>query len=248
MDPRASGAPRPPVPPSRPAPPRLLDPILVAWERLDRRRRHIRPARAGAVLGLELRRHQGPDVVLGDDAMVRPGDLIGELHVDNVQARALAAGTGWLDGLRIGRSDLDAIAHWAAGRPPPDRPVAYHADGLLWPFAARVGFTVHSRRRTPRVWLGEWYFRWLLGHWSATGQPRLRQGHGQLRSADSWISAAALERRFGGPRRCPGAASRSRATVIGPAPGSPRSGCPSTSAPTRRVEGPGSVARDEGGE
>jgi hypothetical protein len=189
------------MPPSRPAAPSLLDPILVAWERLDRRRRHIRNARAGAVLGLELRRHRGPEVVLVDGTVVRRGDLVGELHVDNAHARALATGTGWLDGLRIGRGDLAAIARWAGGRPFPERPVAYHGGGLLWPLAARVGFTVRPRRRTPSVRLDEWYFRWLLGHWSATGRLRLRQGRGRLRSADCWISAESLERRFGGPRR-----------------------------------------------
>jgi hypothetical protein len=185
--------------PSRPAAPRLLDPILTAWERYDRRRRRIRPARAGSVVGLELRRHRGPDFALGDGATVRRGDLVGELHVDNAHARALATETGWLDGLRIGRGDLAAIARWAARQPASGRPVAYHAAGLLWPLAARVGFSVHRRRRTAWVRLDEWYARWLLGHWSAAGRARLARGRGRLRSADAWISGAGLGQRFGEP-------------------------------------------------
>lgn len=185
--------------PNRPAAPRLLDPILTAWERFDRRRRGIRPARAGSVVGLELRRHRGADLALPDSATVRRGDLIGELHVDNAHAQALATETGWLEGLRIGRGDLAAIARWAARQPASDRPVAYHAVGLLWPLAARVGFSVHRRRRTSWVRLDEWYARWLLGHWSVAGRRRLERGRGRLRSADAWISGAALARRFGEP-------------------------------------------------
>lgn len=187
----------PHFPPRSPAAPLLLDPILAAWERFDRRRRHIRSVRGGSVLGLELRRHRGPEVVLRDGATVRRGDLVGELHVDNAHARGLATDGGWLDGLRIGRGDLAAIVRWAAPRSPADRPVAYHAGGLLWPLAARVGFSIHPRPRTAFVRLDEWYARWLLGHWSAAGRRRLAQGRGRLRSADAWISGSALERRFG---------------------------------------------------
>ena len=139
------------------------------------------------------------EIVLRDGATLRRGDLVGELHVDNEHAQALATDRGWLDGLRIGRSDLAAIADWAARRSPGDRPIAYHAAGLLWPLAARVGFVVHHRRRTPFVRLDEWYARWLLGHWSAAGRARLGQGRGHLRSADAWISGPAFERRFGEP-------------------------------------------------
>lgn len=185
--------------PLRPAAPLLLDPILAAWERFDRRRRHIRAARPGSIVGLELRRHRGSQLVLADGARVRHGDLIGELHVDNEHARALATDRGWLEGLRIGRGDLAAISRWAARLPSAHRPVAYHAAGLLWPLAARVGFSVHRRPRTAMVRLDEWYARWLMGHWSAVGRARLGRGRGRLRSADAWISGADLERRFGGP-------------------------------------------------
>lgn len=196
---------RPAVPPRRPAAPRLLDPILAAWERYDRRRRGIRPARDGSVVGLELRRHRGAPVTLRDGVTIRNGDLVGELHIDNEHASRLATDRGWLEGLRIGRGDLAAIAGWAARRPPEERPVAYHAAGLLWPLAARVGFSVRPRRRTAYVRLDEWYARWLMGHWSAAGRARLGRGRGRLRSADAWISGAALDRRFGGAAASGGA-------------------------------------------
>ena len=192
-------SPDPHHPPSRPAAPSLLDPIFVAWDRIDRRRRRIRPARPGSVLGIELRRHQGGQVILPSGEVVRRGDLVGELHVDNEHARSLATDGGWLEGLRIGRGDLGAIARWAARRSSGERPVAYHAHGLLWPLAARVGFSIHPRRRTAYLWLDEWYARWLLGHWSAAGRRRLQRGRGRLRAADAWISAGALDRRFGEP-------------------------------------------------
>jgi peptidoglycan-N-acetylglucosamine deacetylase len=177
--------------PRRPAAPMLLDPILAAWERADRRRRRVRPARPGALLGIEMRRHAGPALRLGDGTVIRSGDLVGELHLDNARVRAVVRSEGW-QGIAAARRDLAAVARWTARTPPARRPIAFHASTLLGPLAARAGFEVTPRPRSNRARLDEWFLRWLMARWSPDGRARLGRGHGQLREADCWLSASAL--------------------------------------------------------
>lgn len=182
--------------PRRPAAPRLLGSILDVWDRLARRRRHIRPARPDALVGVELRRHQGADVVLRDGVIVRRGDLLGELHLDNIRVRDVTRREGWF-AIEAARDDLRAIARWTARQAPAARPVAYHASSLLGPLAARTGFDTRPRRRTVLARLDEWYLRWLMTRWSADGRRRLGRGHGRLRLDECWLSADALVARHG---------------------------------------------------
>ncbi len=182
----------------RPAAPAILDPILARWERIDRHRRHIRPIRRTGVLGLELRRHRGRPVTLADGTTVRPGDPVGLIHLQNVRVREVAT-EGWLTAAWWeGRRDLRALAAWARGLAPSERPVAYTATTILAPIAARAGFEVRARRATPWAWLEDWHFRSLMRRWNPRGEERLRHGHGRLRSKVVWLSAAELERRWGG--------------------------------------------------
>lgn len=175
----------------RPAAPELLAPILVRWERVDRRRRHIRPARPGGLVGVELRRHRAPAVTLRDGVTVRRGDLVGELHLDSARVNAVVAVDGWFAIARA-RDDLAAVARWTARSDGDPRPVAYHASTLLGPLLARVGFETSPRPRTHRTRLDEWFQRWLMARSSAEGRARLVHGRNRLRATDAWLSAHAL--------------------------------------------------------
>jgi hypothetical protein len=183
--------------PSRPAAPRLLDPILILYDRFARRRSHIRPVRAGGVLGVQFARHKGDRVELADGSSVDPGHLIGLLHLDNARAPELATGgwqgRGWVEG----RRDLEVLAAWAARQRPEKRPVAYFGATLLGPFARRAGFEVRPRRRTSRARLDDWFMRWLMAHWSPLGRSRLDRGHTGLRSSEVWLSNRSLQRLYG---------------------------------------------------
>ncbi len=182
---------------SRPTAPAILDPILARWERLDRRRRHIRPIRRGGLLGLEQRRFRGHSLTLADGTQVRPGDRIGDLHLDNARAREFGV-EGWLTaGWREGRRDLEALAAWTRQRPVGRRPVTYGGATILAPFARRAGFEVRARPRTGWSRVEDWYKRSVLRRWNPRGAARLSEGRGRLQAADAWISDAELQRRFG---------------------------------------------------
>lgn len=178
------------------APPRFLEPFVVLLERVERRRRRIRPIRRGGLVGLEIRRHRGPPVTLRDGTRVAPGDPIGLLHLDNRVVRTVDA-LGYAIAGRIGRADMAALASWARRQPSGRRPVAYYGETLLWPYAAREGFEARDRRPTLAVRVEDFYLRALMAHWSRDGWRRLERGHGPLRSREVWASDAGIQRRFG---------------------------------------------------
>ncbi len=165
---------------------RLLEPVLVLAEQVDRRRRRIRPVRADGLLGVEIRRHDGPDVRLRDGTVVRRGDPIAEIHLRNERVRDAARARGW--GAIFGaRRDLAALVRWSAAQPFASAPVAVHAYSVLGAFLERGGFERRARRQTARVRLDGWFMRWLLGRFSPQGEARLLAGHGRLEAADYWL-------------------------------------------------------------
>lgn len=201
--------------PRRSLPPRLLDPILALAERVDTRRRGIRPIRADGVLAIERTRWRGADVRLDDGTLVGHGDRIGEMHFRSERARSVGR-RGWQTaGLREGRADLRALAAWAAAQPTALRPVAYHGLTIHAAFPRREGWQVRARERTFWARLDAWYMRWLLSHWALDGRARLGRGHGALESVEIWLSAAGLQARYGqlGPL------APASPVVIGPATG-----------------------------
>lgn len=166
---------------------RVLSPILVIAERVDRRRRHIRPVRADGLLGVELRRHSGPTVLLGDGTRIRRGDPVAEIHLRNERVREAARSRGWVAIMGV-RRDLDALLRWCDAQPPARRPVALYAYSVLGAFLERAGFERRGRRQTLRVRLDGWFMRWLLGRFSPQGDARLAVGHGRLEAADYWLA------------------------------------------------------------
>lgn len=179
------------------APPRLVDPILAAWEAFDSRRRHIRPLRPDGILGIErarLRRR-----VLVDGVTLRPGSPLGEMHLLNDRLRDLETRAGLADAYRQARADLQTLAAEEAAMPERERLAAFHGNGIMARFAERDGWDVRPKPDTPWQRVEDWYFRWLLVHWTPDGRERLRHGRRPLRAVDAWMSADALQRRYGRP-------------------------------------------------
>jgi hypothetical protein len=186
-------------PKSRPAPPRILEPFLVHWERLDRRRRRIRMIRRGGVAGIEFTRHRGTPLRLRDGTLVNTGDLIGEFHLDNALIKELLPVQGHAAILHIARDDLRILARWARQVSPERRPVGYHGESILVPYARRMGMEVYPRRSTAWTRLQDWYLRGVMARWAAEGRGRLRHGRRGLRAGVAWMSAACLDSMYGGP-------------------------------------------------
>jgi hypothetical protein len=186
--------------PARPAaPPAILDPIFALIERIDRRRRRIRPLRPDGVLGIEVRRHRGRTVTLRDGSEVRAGERIVDLHLDNTRIAGLWS-EGWQAAFGTGAADLRACAAWLATLPAAARPVAIRSGGLLTVGAARLGFEVGPPRGGFMGALESWYLRGLLVRWSRAGRARLDRGREPLRAREAWLSATALLERFGQAR------------------------------------------------
>jgi hypothetical protein len=207
----------------RPATPGLLEPFLARYERLDRRRLRIRQVRQEGILGVRFRTHGGAPVHLADGSTVAPGDLVGELHLNNERLRAVIQASGEPAAWALLREDLRALARWARNVPPERRPVAYYGESIIAPLARRVGFEVRQRPSTAWTRLQDWYLRGVLARWSVEGRRRLREGRGPLRAGVAWLSHAALQRRHGvapggGP---PGGGRPGGAPPDGAAPPSP---------------------------
>ena len=188
-----------------PAPPGFLDAIIALAERIDRRRLGLHPIGPGSLVCVRLDRHRGPAVRLADGTVVADGDVVGWIHLDNAAVRRVAADSWEVEGLGAARRDLAELSARARDAPASARPVAYTGATILWPLARRVGFEVRDRRPSFRVRLEDWYLRGVLAHWSRAGRARLGKGRGVLRTREVWLSAAALQRRYGEPAR--GAAS-----------------------------------------
>ncbi len=183
----------------RPVTPRLLEPFLVRYERLERRRRRIRNVRRGGIIGIEFSRRRRRPVHLADGTVVRPGDLVGEVHLDNERLREVLRAGGEPAAWAVVREDMRALAAWASRMPPERRPVAYHGESILMPLARRVGFETRERPSTAWTRLQDWYLRGVMVRWSREGRRRLREGRGRLRAGVAWMSDGALQRRHGAP-------------------------------------------------
>lgn len=177
--------------------PSVLDPILVLAERINRARMGIRPVRRGGLVGLELRRYKGQPRRLADGTLVAGGAVIGMIHLLNERIRPVAATAWQREGWRVGQADMAALAAWWERQPVESRPVAFRAMTIHGPLAARAGFELHPRARTPKARLDDWWMRWLLSHYGLAGRARLRRGHGRLESVDAWLSPATLVARYG---------------------------------------------------
>ncbi|HXX39103.1 MAG TPA: hypothetical protein VEP50_13310 [bacterium] len=166
---------------------------LLDWfDRWFVRRYQIRPVgQGGFIFRLGLVRHRGPQIVLQDGTVVNPGDLVGELHMDNQRAAALHdEGKG---GLRFRREVfrlLPVLGADLAARPEYRMVNAVCGASLFWFEARRAGFEPRPLPRFTRWWLG-WWERYLLAQYHPEGKRRLESGtRTELRQV--WMSRKTL--------------------------------------------------------
>ena len=171
---------------------------LLDWlDRWVERHEKILPIGAGGyILRMKVTRYRGLRFVLMDGTVVDPGDLVGELHLDNQRAAALnAEGHG---GFRF-RQELFRLLP-ALALDPETRPEyrtinAIYGASLFWrsaALAAKAGFEHRPLPPFTRWWMGTWE-RILLAHYHPEGRRRLNKGRRtELRQV--WITRRALAR------------------------------------------------------
>ena len=173
----------------------------TGWvERFDRwyeQKYDIRPIGCGGhIFRLGLIRHLGERVVLVDGTIIDPGDVVGELHMDNRRAAELHR--EGRSGIRFRREvlrSLPALAHDLAARPDCQTVKAVCGASLFWEGAARVGFESRPLPAFARWWLTHWE-RFLLCRFHPAGRRRLAEGD-RTQSRQVWMSRRVLLERYG---------------------------------------------------
>ena len=169
------------------------------WERLSEWIWPIPPipgARSGALRMRLIRQRCGP-IRLVDGTLIRRGDLIGELHLNNILALQLTERTPWrLE--HAATDDLRALARWVEQQPESKRPVAFHGRTFLGRAAQRVGFATSPCPHTPYILLFRFYLHGLMVLYSREGWRRMRRGRARTGlPSEIWMSTAGLLRSYG---------------------------------------------------
>ncbi len=167
------------------------------------RRFAIRPIGGGGyIFKLRLIRYRGPALTFRDGTVVRSGDVLGELHIDNRRAQALHE--GGKGGLRYRREVfrlLPVLARDLRTRPEYQGVQAVGGQSLFWEEAAHAGFEHWPLPAFTRWWL-TWWERSLLARYHPRGRARLAEGRRtELRQA--WMTRRMLLERHG--KDAPGA-------------------------------------------
>lgn len=174
--------------------------IWLGWERLDlwwtTHRYGLPYAQPGSITRYAPKTYAGPPLVLRDGALVRPGDRILELHLDNRALLQLATSRQWPPwiALRQFAEDLDALARRV--RDGEFEGVAgIRALTLLTVPARRLGFEV---RPLPCTWGPRLLHFYLVGL-VAIYHPYGWRGAAYMRQAawpgEVWMSIDGLRRR-----------------------------------------------------
>lgn len=157
----------------------------------------VRPVRPGAVLQFGISPYRGRTTRLKDGTLVRTGDRILHLHLDNRAVAALAepgsASPWWL--IELAGRDLDLLAQLVAsgalGEVRAIRGVTVLARG-----AARLGFEVRPLPRNLRWSLIRDLSALVLASYHREGADELDRGLAW--PGEVWLSSRALQRRLTG--------------------------------------------------
>lgn len=159
-----------------------------------------RDAEVGPVLRVRLTRYRGRPFTLSDAPPIRPGDLIGEFHLNNERVAALhadAAESRWA-GLAFRRAfhaSLVALAERALAAPAYQDVRAFTTTTIFHQGTQRAGFEVRLLPSRLAGRLVAAYERTVLTHFHPLG----RQRPGRQRFLEArriWISRDELIRRY----------------------------------------------------
>ena len=174
----------------------MLVRVLNWLDRWVERHEGYRPiGEGGHILRLRIGPYRQARLVLTDGTVVNPGDLVGELHLDNRLAAALhREGHGGLRFRRELRRMLPALALDVCTRPEYREVRAVGAATLFGRhmLTSTLGFECRPLPPFTRWWLGTWELI-LLAAYHPDGRRRLAKGRRE-ELQQVWISRRALER------------------------------------------------------
>ena len=151
------------------------------------------------VVRIGFRRWNGPAVQLTGGTVVRPGDWVGEIHLNNPRFARVWEQSGGSPAMAVARLSAEfrkalqgLAAELQAGRLPV-APMAFFGKTLVDRGLARMGFEVRELPDTPgHRWLAR-YERWLLSVYHPRGRAHAASKR-QLRCA--WLTIDELLRRY----------------------------------------------------
>ncbi len=171
------------------------------WERVTMlvNRQVAIPGSPHGLLKVQFTRFRGQPMTLPDGTVVRSGDRIAEIHIQNKALPNLASRGGVFELVRMFARELVALAAWTERADFPRRVTAVYGFTILGRVTTRFGFTVRERPHTLRNRMDRFFLTGLLALYSPDGIDRLRQGttYGSY-PVEVWMSLGELQRRYGG--------------------------------------------------
>lgn len=167
--------------------------VWVWYERFTLRLWHVQPIRPNGMLLMSRSRHHGHPVRLADGALIRSGDPIIELHIDNTYTGELLA-TGRLTPWRVLRTmnaDMQTLAERVAAGEFADA-CALHAVSLFADAAQRFGMEFRRLPRTPYWRLVRYFMVGLLVLHHPAGWERVAHLRESTWPGEIWMSRATL--------------------------------------------------------
>ncbi|MFS0836614.1 polysaccharide deacetylase family protein [Paenibacillus sp. 1P03SA] len=194
------------APKSQPSPtPERRGPALRAWmlwERLFHRLYRIQPGDPEhRFLHYRIRTYHGQELVLDDGEIIRPGDKVAELHLDNEWLRQAGAQSSSMMKLAVqmiramGHS-MPRLAHRLLADPALADLKGVYGISMIHRGTKQFGFTVLPLHNRLWRWSSTLYLRILLGMLHPGGFGRLQENKDRLTPRIIAMSAGQMKRRY----------------------------------------------------
>jgi peptidoglycan-N-acetylglucosamine deacetylase len=171
--------------------------VWTWWDALLHRRQRLEAPRPGAMACYTRGRRHGAPVVLRDGTVIKPGDVVLEMHINNRQqlAQSMGGRTPW-QRLAATRADMRALAELVASDAL-GPVVALHGVTLVGGIPRLLGFEIHP---LPRTWQWALFRYFMIGEeaiYHPTGLARLDRPRERRWPVECWMSRSSLLRQHG---------------------------------------------------
>jgi hypothetical protein len=171
--------------------------VWEVWERFFGELHHIQKIRPDGLFRLNSYPYHGPAVELDDGTVVKPGDLVGELHLSSLDAMNLNMGfnsrvKSAITTRRELTRDLICLAKRTATEQSLSEVRAFYAITMLYHGARVLGFEDRELESRVQRWLYTMGEGFLLAIYHPAGIFRFWQGRQELSAKYIWMSRQKL--------------------------------------------------------